>query len=146
MVAFIRTNPGWAVFVSGLTAFGESFVFLSLLFPGTAILIASGALISEGVLDPLLPTVAGIGGAVFGDRRSFADLARLSSPRSLDLPLVLFRTSLLSVRKTTMAHTLREKPACDGTRMLVDLNAAHHEVSDQEVDRNRVVLDLYELA
>jgi membrane protein DedA with SNARE-associated domain len=67
MVAFIRTNPGWAVFVSGLTAFGESFVFLSLLFPGTAILIASGALISEGVLDPLLPTVAGIGGAVFGD-------------------------------------------------------------------------------
>jgi hypothetical protein len=45
-----------------------------------------------------------------------------------------------------MAHTLREKPACDGTRMLVDLNAAHHELSDQEVDRNRVVLDLCELA
>ena len=37
--------------------FGESFVFLSLLFPGTAVLIASGTLISDGVLN-LLPTVA----------------------------------------------------------------------------------------
>jgi membrane protein DedA with SNARE-associated domain len=71
ILAFIKTNPGWAVFAIGLTAFGESFVFLSLLFPGTAILIASGALISEGVLDPLLPTVAGIVGAVFGDAISF---------------------------------------------------------------------------
>ena len=30
---------------SGIVAFGESFVFLSLLFPGTAMLIASGALV-----------------------------------------------------------------------------------------------------
>src|SRR6478672_112740 len=71
ILAFIKTNPGWAVFVIGLTAFGESLVFLSLLFPGTAILIASGALISQGVLDPLLPTVAGIAGAFLGDAISF---------------------------------------------------------------------------
>jgi membrane protein DedA with SNARE-associated domain len=70
-LAFIKANPGWAAFAIGLTAFGESFVFLSLLFPGTAILIASGALISEGVLDPLLPPVAGILGAIFGDAISF---------------------------------------------------------------------------
>jgi membrane protein DedA with SNARE-associated domain len=71
ILEFIKTNPGWAVFVIGLTAFGESFVFLSLLFPGTAILVASGALISEGALDPLSPTVAGIVGAVLGDGISF---------------------------------------------------------------------------
>ena len=56
---------------SALQRLGESFVFLSLLFPGTAVLIASGTLISEGVLK-LLPTVAaGIAGAVLGDSVSY---------------------------------------------------------------------------
>jgi membrane protein DedA with SNARE-associated domain len=59
ILAAVIANPGWAIFVIGLTAFGESFVFLSLLFPGIAILIASGALISEGVLDPVSPVVQG---------------------------------------------------------------------------------------
>src|SRR6476469_2013169 len=71
ILAFIKTNPGWAILVIGLTAFGESFVFLSLLFPGTTILIAAGALISEGVLDPFSSTVAGTMGAVLGDAISF---------------------------------------------------------------------------
>ena len=52
-------------------AFGESFVFFSLLFPGTAILIASGVLVEAGILDPLLPALAGILGAVLGDAISF---------------------------------------------------------------------------
>ena len=46
ILAFVKANPGWAMFVIGLTAFGRSFVFLSLLFPGTAILIAAGTLVS----------------------------------------------------------------------------------------------------
>src|SRR6476620_658883 len=71
ILAFIKTNPGWAIFIIGLTAFGESFVFLSLLFPGTAILIASGTLISEGILKPLPTVSAGIIGAVLGDSMSF---------------------------------------------------------------------------
>jgi len=71
ILAVIKANPGWAVFVIGLTAFGESVVFLSLLFPGTAILVASGALIAEGILDPLLPAIAGTLGAVLGDAISF---------------------------------------------------------------------------
>jgi membrane protein DedA with SNARE-associated domain len=70
-IAFIKANPAWAALVIGLTAFGESFVFLSLLFPGTVILIACGALISEGVLDPVSPVLAGIVGAVLGDAVSF---------------------------------------------------------------------------
>jgi membrane protein DedA with SNARE-associated domain len=49
----------------------ESHLFFSLLFPGTAILITSGALIEAGILDPFLPVVAGIVGAVLGDAISF---------------------------------------------------------------------------
>lgn len=71
VIAFIKAHPEWAALVIGLVAFGESFVFLSLLFPGTTILIASGALIEAGVLDPILPLVAGIVGAVLGDAISF---------------------------------------------------------------------------
>jgi membrane protein DedA with SNARE-associated domain len=67
----ITAHPEWAALVIGLVAFGESFVFLSLLFPGTAILIASGALIEAGILDPFSPVVAGIVGAVLGDAISF---------------------------------------------------------------------------
>ena len=70
-LAFIKVNPGWATIVIRLTAFGESFVFLSLLFPGTVILVASGALMSEGLLDPISPIIAGIMGAVLGDAVSF---------------------------------------------------------------------------
>ncbi len=70
-MAFIKANPDWAIFVIGLTAFGESFVFLSLLFPGTAMLIAAGTLVSEGVLNPLPSILAGIVGAVLGDAVSF---------------------------------------------------------------------------
>jgi membrane protein DedA with SNARE-associated domain len=71
VIVFIKAHPEWAAFVIGLVAFGESFVFLSLLFPGTTILIASGALIEAGILDPFLPVMAGIVGAVLGDAISF---------------------------------------------------------------------------
>jgi membrane protein DedA with SNARE-associated domain len=71
IIVFIKGHPEWAAFVVGLVAFGESFVFLSLLFPGTTILIVSGALIEAGMLDPFLPVMAGIVGAVLGDAISF---------------------------------------------------------------------------
>ena len=71
ILAFVKANPGWAMLVIGLTAFVESFVFLSLLFPGTAILIAAGTLVSEGILSPVPTVAAGIAGAVLGDSVSF---------------------------------------------------------------------------
>jgi len=70
-LALIKDNPEWALLIVGVTAFGESFVFLSLLFPGTAILIASGALVSDGILKPFPIIIAGIVGAVLGDTISF---------------------------------------------------------------------------
>ena len=71
IVAFIGAHPAWANLVIAITAFGESFAFLSLLFPGTAILIAAGALCSMGVLNPVTAALAGIVGAVSGDSFSF---------------------------------------------------------------------------
>jgi membrane protein DedA with SNARE-associated domain len=71
ILGFIKANPGLAAFVIGMTAFGESFVFLSLLFPGTAILIATGSLVAAGILNPFSPVLAGIVGAVIGDGVSF---------------------------------------------------------------------------
>jgi membrane protein DedA with SNARE-associated domain len=82
LLASIKAHLDWAALVIGLVSFGESFVFLSLLFPGTAILIASGALVEAGILDPLTPAVAGIVGAVLGDAISFWLGQKFGSPIS----------------------------------------------------------------
>ena len=71
VLAFIKAHAEWAAFVIGLVAFGESLVFLSLLFPGTTILVASGVLIDGGILDPVSTVLAGIAGGVLGDAISF---------------------------------------------------------------------------
>lgn len=70
-VHFIAVHSAWTFPVMFITAFGESFVFLSLLFPGTAIMVAAGLLVPGGAI-PLLPLLAGgILGAVFGDATSW---------------------------------------------------------------------------
>ena len=71
LIAFIKANPGWSMSVIAITAFGESFAFLSLLFPGTAILIAAGGLAVVGAIPFFSSAVAGIAGAVLGDSISF---------------------------------------------------------------------------
>jgi membrane protein DedA with SNARE-associated domain len=72
LLDFIKLHEGWAVAVMFLTAFGESFAFISLLFPGTAILIAAGALLRSGGL-PFVPIMIGaIVGAILGDSISYS--------------------------------------------------------------------------
>jgi membrane protein DedA with SNARE-associated domain len=71
IIVFIAAHPNLAVLVIAVTAFGESFVFLSLLFPGTAILLAAGALVRAHALDPLSAVLAGCAGAILGDMVSF---------------------------------------------------------------------------
>ncbi|MBU6296933.1 MAG: DedA family protein [Alphaproteobacteria bacterium] len=71
IIAYITAHPDVAIFVIGATAFGESFAFLSLLFPGTTILIAAGALVKAHALDPVSAAAAGSAGAVLGDAISF---------------------------------------------------------------------------
>jgi len=54
-----------------VTAFGESFAFVSLAFPGTSLLIAAGTLLAAGTL-PYGPVIAGaVLGAVLGDSISY---------------------------------------------------------------------------
>jgi membrane protein DedA with SNARE-associated domain len=68
---FIAAHSGWAAAAMFVTSFGESFAFVSLLFPGTSLLIAAGALMAADSL-PYLPIVAGaVTGAVLGDTVSF---------------------------------------------------------------------------
>lgn len=68
---FIKDHRSWAIAIMFITAFGESFAFLSLLFPGTTLLIAAGTLVKSGTL-PFLPVMVGaILGAVLGDSISY---------------------------------------------------------------------------
>jgi len=71
LLAFIRAHESWAVAMMFITGFGESFAFVSLLFPGTTLLIAAGTLMQSGTL-PYLPVMVGaILGAVLGDSVSY---------------------------------------------------------------------------
>jgi membrane protein DedA with SNARE-associated domain len=71
LLEFIKAHQSWAIAIMFITAFGESFAFLSLLFPGTTLLIAAGTLVKSGTL-PLLPVMVGaIVGAVLGDTVSY---------------------------------------------------------------------------
>jgi membrane protein DedA with SNARE-associated domain len=84
LLDFIAAHSEWAALVMFVTAFGESFAFVSLAFPGTSLLIAAGTLMSAGTL-PYGPVVVGaIVGAVLGDTISYwlgdrfgASIARL---------------------------------------------------------------------
>src|ERR1700758_4106038 len=68
---FISAHASWAFPVMFITSFGESFAFLSLLFPGTSILIVAGTLMSSGSL-PYGPVLVGaVIGAVLGDSVSY---------------------------------------------------------------------------
>ncbi len=71
LLEFIKTHQDWAIAIICITAFGESLAFVSLLFPGTVLLIAAGTLMRAGTL-PYLPLMAGaILGAVLGDFVSY---------------------------------------------------------------------------
>lgn len=68
IVEFVRAHDSWAAPIAFLVSFAESFCFLSLLWPGTAILIGISALLAAGGvgLDILWPAIvaAGLGGAL----------------------------------------------------------------------------------
>ena len=71
LLEVIKAHPDWAAAVMFITAFGESFAFVSLLFPGTTVLIAAGTLLSGGTLPYASILVSAILGAVLGDSVSY---------------------------------------------------------------------------
>jgi membrane protein DedA with SNARE-associated domain len=70
-VHFIAVHSAWTFPVMFITAFGESFVLLSLAFPGTTIMVAAGLLVPDGTI-PLVPLISGaVFGAALGDAVSW---------------------------------------------------------------------------
>src|SRR3954470_3995436 len=71
LLELIKAHSDLAAVVMFVTAFGASFAFISLLFPGTTVLIAAGTLMSAGTL-PYTPVLIGAAaGAVLGDSISY---------------------------------------------------------------------------
>ena len=67
----IERHSAWALPILFIVTFGESFAFLSLIFPGTTIMIAAGVLVANGTL-PFFPVlIGGIMGAILGDGVSY---------------------------------------------------------------------------
>jgi membrane protein DedA with SNARE-associated domain len=71
LIEFVKAHQGWAVAIMFVTAFGESFAFVSLLFPGTTLLVAAGALLQSGTLSYAPVLIGSIAGAVLGDSVSY---------------------------------------------------------------------------
>jgi membrane protein DedA with SNARE-associated domain len=71
LLDFVQAHSDWAALVMFITAFGESFAFISLLFPGTTVLIAAGTLLSDGTLPYASILVGAVLGAVLGDSVSY---------------------------------------------------------------------------
>lgn len=71
LLAFIAAHKGWVVAAMFVTAFGESFAFIGLFFPGTALLIAAGTLVAHGALPRWPVLVGAIAGAALGDWVSY---------------------------------------------------------------------------
>lgn len=80
VTGFIAEHSAWAMPIIFLVVFCESFAFISLLVPGTAILAASGALIGTGTLAMTDLLAAAIPGAILGDAISYW-LGRRFGPR-----------------------------------------------------------------
>src|SRR6266849_11124600 len=71
LLDFIKAHESWAIAMMFITGFVESSAFVSLLFPGTTLLIAAGTLMQSGTL-PYLPVVVGsVVGAVVGESVSY---------------------------------------------------------------------------
>ena len=71
MIAFLSSSHGWAGPLVCALAFAESMAFISLLVPFTALIVASGALLASGALDPWIILPWGILGAAAGDAVSY---------------------------------------------------------------------------
>lgn len=71
VVVYITAHPETAVLIIGLTAFAESFAFVSFVVPGFSILIAAGALVQKGAIEPYGALAAASAGAILGDAISY---------------------------------------------------------------------------
>lgn len=76
---FVRQNQGYAPFIVGALAFGESLAVVSVLIPATVILVAVGALIGGAGLAFMPIWIGAVVGAFLGDWISY-EVARRFGP------------------------------------------------------------------
>src|SRR5258707_3338777 len=68
---FVSEHSSWAFPIMFITSFGESFAFVSLLFPGTSLLIVAGTLMAAGSLTYWPVLTGAVIGAVLRGTVSF---------------------------------------------------------------------------
>jgi undecaprenyl-diphosphatase len=68
---YFSQNPGWAITVIFLIAFGEALLIIGLFVPSTAVLVGAGMLIGTGHLEFWPTFLATAAGAVAGDQISY---------------------------------------------------------------------------
>jgi membrane protein DedA with SNARE-associated domain len=68
----IENAGGWAYTVVFALTAGETSAFIGLVLPGETLILLASALAAKGALDPLLLTVAVVGGGVTGDSVGYA--------------------------------------------------------------------------
>lgn len=78
--SWLQAGAGWAPLAVFIITFLESLPGVSLLVPATALLLATGALLGTGTLEPGPIVAAAIGGAIVGDAVGFW-LSRAYGPR-----------------------------------------------------------------
>lgn len=76
---WVQANTVWAAPATFLIAFLESFPVISIVVPSTALLLAMGALIGSGLVDPWPVLLACAVGGILGDAAGYG-LARVLGP------------------------------------------------------------------
>ena len=79
---FIQRNHMWAGVILGLVTFFESLEVIGAFIPATGLLVAAGAMVATGHLDPWNVMLGCVIGAVIGDAVSYW-LGRKLGPRVL---------------------------------------------------------------
>lgn len=102
--AFIETHHAWAGPLLALATFGESLVVVGFLIPATGLLLVAGALLGQGLLDPLSLLLWLVAGATFGDAISYW-LGRWAGPSLIQRwPLNRHRRSVARARLFFMKY------------------------------------------
>ncbi len=68
---YFSANPGWAIAIIFLIAFGEALLIIGLFVPSTAVLVGAGILVGTGHLGFWPVVVATAAGAIAGDQVSY---------------------------------------------------------------------------
>lgn len=68
---YFSQNPGWAIAIAFLIAFGEALLIIGLFVPSTAVLVGAGMLVGTGHLEFWPVFLATVAGAIAGDQVSY---------------------------------------------------------------------------